>query len=257
MKRTDTKVRKLLTDGQSSKSDKYKALIIGQPGWGALIKYELIMLLCSWVPGVLGLFLRSKLYPLVLGRVGKGVVFGTNVVLRHPHKIFIGDDVVVDDNCMLDAKGAENRGIVIGNRVFVGRNSILSCKDGDIELEDGVNIGFNCEVFSSSEVVIGADTLIAAYCYIVGGGNYDLERTDLSFAEQDGLDTRGGIQIGQNSWIAADVKILDGVQIGQGAVIGAGAVVRSNIPNFSMAAGVPAKVLRTREMTANGNGKAA
>ena len=246
MKRTDTKVRKMLTDESASKADKYKSLIIGKTDWGTLIKFELIMLFCSWVPGVLGLLLRSKLYPLVLGGVGKGVLFGTNVVLRHPHKIFIGDDVYIDDNCMLDAKGSANEGIFIGNKVFLGRNSILSCKDGNIRLEEGVNVGFNCEIFSSGWVVIGKNTLVAAYNYIVGGGNYDLSSQDVDFAEQDGLGNTLGIRIGRNCWLAADVKVLDGVTIGEGSVIGAGAVVRSEIPPNSLAAGVPARVLRER-----------
>lgn len=246
MKRTDTKVRKLLADDQSSSADKYRALVIGKPGWTSLIRYELIILLCSWVPGVLGLFLRSKLYPLILGRVGRGVVFGTNVVLRHPHKIELGDGVVIDDHCLLDAKGVGNAGIKLGDRVFLGRNSILSCKDGDIDLASGVNIGFNCEVFSSSSVRIGADTLVAAYCYLVGGGNYDLTGSSVAFAEQDGLDSRGGIVVGANCWIAAGVKVLDGVTVGDGAVIGAGAVVNRSVPERSIAAGVPAKVIGAR-----------
>ena len=44
----------------------------------------------------------------------------------------IGDNVVIDDLCCLDAKGTDNHGITIGNGVFVGRNTILSCKNGDI-----------------------------------------------------------------------------------------------------------------------------
>lgn len=245
MNRRDVKVRKMLRNQRKSKAQKYQELIIGRVGLRALIKYELIMLFCSRVPGVLGLWLRSKLYPLLLGRVGRGVFFGANVVLRHPHKIFIGDDVVIDDNCMLDAKGASNKGIFIGDGVFVGRNTIVSCKDGDVRLEDGVNIGFNCVIFSSSSVVIGQNTLVAAYCYFVGGGNYDLERHDVTFAEQDGLDSLG-IEIEANSWIGANVKILDGVTVGTGAVIGAGAVVRNSIPANTLAAGVPAQVLRQR-----------
>ena len=55
-------------------------------------------------------------------------------MLRHPHKIHIGSNVVIDDNCLLDAKGETNRGIRIGDGVFIGRNTILSCKNGDIEL---------------------------------------------------------------------------------------------------------------------------
>ncbi len=245
MARRETKVRKLLDDAGSSRADKYKMLVVGQPGWGALIKYELVMLLSSWVPGVLGLFLRSRLYPLVLGRVGKGVVFGTGVVLRHPHKIEIGDNVVIDDNCLLDAKGATNEGISIGNGVFVGRNTILSCKDGDILLQDRVNIGFNCEIFSSSRVTVGTGTLLAAYCYLIGGGNYDIAADAPAFAEQEGLESRG-IDIGANCWLGADVKVVDGVAIGEGTVIGAGAVVLDDIPPRSLAAGVPCRVLRSR-----------
>ncbi len=90
----------------------------------------------AW-PGAIGLALRKTLYPLLLGSCGRNVIFGQNVVLRHPHKIHVGNNVVVDDNCLLDAKGESNRGIRIGSGVFIGRNTILSCKNGDIELADG------------------------------------------------------------------------------------------------------------------------
>src|SRR5690606_37135101 len=95
---------------QRSKRQRYADLVIGEDGWWPLGRYELVMLLSSWVPGALGLFLRSKLYPLILGRVGRNVAFGMNVVLRHPRKIAIGDNVVVDDQCCLDAKGSTNHG---------------------------------------------------------------------------------------------------------------------------------------------------
>ena len=111
-----------------------------------------MLLLSAWVPGALGLFLRSKLYPLILGRVGRNVAFGCNVVLRHPHKIEIDDNVVIDDQCCLDAKGTTNRGISIKRGVFLGRNTILSCKNGDIVLDEDANIGFNVEVFSAATV---------------------------------------------------------------------------------------------------------
>ena len=246
IKRSDTKVRKLLIGDRMSTSEKYRALVIGRQDWWSLIKYEMVILFCSWIPGVIGLFLRAKLYPMLLGHVGRGVVFGTNVMLRHAHKIDIGDDVVIDDNCLLDAKGAANKGISLGSRVYVGRNSILSCKDGDIRLDDGVNIGFNCEIFSSSSVKVGRDTLIGAYTYLIGGGNYALDEEQDSFAEQDGMNSKGGVEIGPGAWIGADVKIFDGVQIGSESVIGAGAVVKDDIPPRSIAAGIPAKLMRTR-----------
>ena len=91
--------------------------------------------------------------------------------------------------------------------------------------------------------------MIAAYCYLVGGGAYDLTNLETSFADQseEGLNSVGPIAIENNVWIGADVKIMDGVSVGHDAVIGAGAVVRSYIPAYSIAAGVPAKIIRSRK----------
>src|SRR5512138_505474 len=121
--------------GKSART-KYTELVVGRPGLASLLKYEFVVTLAQPRAGALGLALRKTLYPWLLGSCGRNVVFGQNVVLRHPHKIHIGRDVVIDDNCLLDAKGETNRGIRIGDGVFIGRNTILSCKNGDIELGD-------------------------------------------------------------------------------------------------------------------------
>ena len=102
--------------------------------------------------------------------------------------------MVIDDNCLLDAKGESNRGIRIGSGVFIGRNSILSCKNGDIELGDGANIGFNCEVFSASRVTIGASVLMAAYSYIIGG---DHDFSDPTAAVLAQARTSAGVDVGR------------------------------------------------------------
>ena len=79
-----------LFDRRTSAREKYAQLVVGRPGWGALVKHELITLASQSVPGALGLALRQVLYPSLLGACGQGVVFGQNVVLRHPGKIRIG-----------------------------------------------------------------------------------------------------------------------------------------------------------------------
>lgn len=56
-----------------------------------------------------------------------------------------------------------------------------------------------------------------------------------------------GIVIEDDCWLGTGVKILDGVTIGKGSVIGAGAVVTKNIPSYSVAVGVPAKVISKRD----------
>jgi acetyltransferase-like isoleucine patch superfamily enzyme len=227
---------------------KYRSLIVGRSGLGALLKFEAIMLLSQATPGALGLVLRKRLYATLLAGCGRGVVFGQNVSLRHPHKIRIGDRVVIDDNCLLDAKGERNTGIRIGSGVFIGRNTILSCKDGDIEIGDGANIGFNCEVFSASQVTIGPDTLLAAYAYLVGG-THDVTDPSRPVLAQ-GRSSRG-IRIGSGAWIGAGAVVFDGITIGDRAVVGAGAVVRADVPAGATAVGVPARLL---ERTAAGGG---
>ena len=226
-----------------SAREKYTSLIVGKPGLGSLIKYELIVTLSQHVPGALGLVLRKTFYPWLLGACGRNVVFGHNVVLRHPHKISIADNVVIDDNCLIDAKGESNTGIRIGSGAFIGRNTILSCKNGDIELADGVNIGFNCEIFSASRVHVGRNALIAAYSYLVGG---DHDFSDPSRPVLDQPRTSAGISVGEGAWLGAGVKVLDGVIIGAHAVIGAGAVVRDAVPDRATAVGVPARIVGTR-----------
>ena len=233
-----------LFNSRQSARQKYASLVVGRDGWGALLKHELITLLAQPVPGALGFALRKVLYPRLLGACGRNVVFGQNVVLRHPSKIRIGDNVVIDDHCLLDAKGTSNTGITIGSGVFVGRNTILSCKNGNIVLDDGVNIGFNCEVFSASDVRIGRDTLVAAYCYLIGG---DHDFSDSSRPVNEQVRRSAGITVGAGAWLGAGAKILDGVSIGTAGVVGAGAVVRHNVPDGAVVAGVPARLVRQRE----------
>jgi acetyltransferase-like isoleucine patch superfamily enzyme len=219
---------------------KYGALVIGRPGFGALLKYEFVVLLAQNVPGALGLVLRKTCYRWLLGSCGRNVVFGQNVVLRHPHKIHIGDNVVIDDNCLLDAKGEAESGIRIGSGVFIGRNTILSCKNGRIEIADGANIGFNCEVFSASLVRIGTNTLVAAYVYLVGG-DHDFSVASAPVIEQGRRSA--GITVGEGAWLGAGAIILDGVEIGDRGIVGAGAVVRESVPAGATAVGVPARLV--------------
>jgi len=235
--------QKDLFDAKKSKLAKYQEIFIGRDGLFDMIKYELIITLFSWVPGALGLFFRQLFYPMILGSMGRGVALGANIAIRHPHKIHIGDNVVVDDNCVLDAKGKTNKGIKIHNGVFVGRGTILTCHNGDIELEDNVNIGFNCVISSLSSIVIKKNHLMAAFCYLVGG-DHDSDRTDIPVLFQ-GRSSKG-IMIEDNVWLGAGVAVLDGVTIGRDTIIGAGAVVNKDVEEFAIAAGLPAKFLWDR-----------
>lgn len=240
------KVQDHVAGRRVSAMQKYQDMVIGSRSLWALIRFELIMFVANSTSGALGLVLRSLLYPLILAGVGRGVVFGRNLTLRHPHKIRLGDGVIIDDNVMMDAKGETNEGISLADNCFVGRNSILSCKNGSIEMGENANIGFNAEIFSSSRVVIGPDTLVSAYCYIVGGGNYDPARTDVTINRSLREDRAKGITLEGDIWVGTHSVLRDGVTIGAGTVVAAGSVVNDPMPGWSIVGGTPAKVLSTR-----------
>ncbi len=237
--------QKKLLDKKTSLLGKYSMLFLGRKSLLGLLKFELINLCVSWVPGALGLTLRKLFYPMLIGRVGRGVVFGQNVTLRHPHKIRIGDQTVIDDYAVLDAKGESNDGITIGSNAFIGRNSILSCKEGSIHLADYCNVSANCMLLSETEVSLGKHCFLAGNCYLVAGGNHSFDRPDVPIMFQPSY-SKGGIKIEDDCWLGAGAIVLDGVTIGHGSVIGAGSVLTKPLPEYSIAVGSPARRIRDR-----------
>ncbi len=240
----DTKVKNAVQGGKPGFA-KYRAIQYGDVSLADAIRTECLFALLGPMPGAAGLFLRAKFYPGLLGACGKNVVFGRNLTLRHPRKIRLGKHVMIDDNAVLDAKGTSNKGIDVGDSVFIGRNTIIYCKNGDIVLGASVNISSNCQIFSSNHVTIGAQSVIAAFSYILSGGQYDLNDKTTPFAEQGGMITRGPTTVGPNCWLAARVVIADGVTVGTHCVVGAGSVVLKDLPADHLAAGTPARVVRS------------
>jgi acetyltransferase-like isoleucine patch superfamily enzyme len=239
-----TKFHEALLERGSSRAAQYRDLVVGaESGWLGLGYYELVTALFAGAPGALGLALRGVLYRPLFGRLGRDVVLGRGLVLRHPRRIAIGDRALVDDDCVLDARGAAE-GLTIGDGALVSRGTILSCKDGPITVGARANLGWRCVVSSVGGVVIEDAALFAGGCY-VGGGRYHLEDPERSIASQ-GSFSKGPVRVGRGSWIGAHAVILDGVCVGDGAVVAAGAVVADDVPPLTIVAGVPARVIRQR-----------
>jgi acetyltransferase-like isoleucine patch superfamily enzyme len=240
-----TQLQSLLTDTKQTALQKYQDITIGSDRISELLKYELLITFIGALPGALGLVLRKQLYKSLFGQVGGNVIFGKSITIRHPKKIFLGDNVVIDDYAVLDAKGTDNNRILIGDNVMIGRSSVISCKNGNIAIGDNSNIAMNCFIQSAKEVNIGKNVLFAAYCYVIGGGDHKTDRTDIPIIAQG--QTVQGIRIEDNCWIGASVNVLDGVTIGRDSIIGTGSVVTKSVPEFSVAVGVPAKILKNRK----------
>lgn len=166
--------------------------------------------------------LMNRIVPGRFRSIGRGVKFNGWVRFEKPCKdIRIGDGSMVGVGCYF-------------------------CVDQDGGIEIGNNVGINdfCYLTSIHRIVIEDDVRIAEFVSI---RDYDHEfaRLDIPISLQ-GL--RGApIRIGQGSWIGRCVMVTSGVNIGKGCVIGANAVVTRDIPDWSVAAGVPARVLKSRK----------
>ncbi len=218
----------------------YKGFAVGDDSWLQFLRYEILTFLFSGMPGVLGFGARALLYRTLFKECGARPAIGRGVVLRQPGKFSIGNKFLLDDYACIDVRGAGQ--ITIGNYVSIGRYTTVCSKNGEIKLGDGVNVGSYCRIATQSKVEIGESVLIAAYSYI-GPGNHQAADGETPLIERE-MEIKGGVKIGAHAWIGAHTTILDGVTIGERAIIGAHSLVRSDVPDGAIVAGVPAKVIR-------------
>ena len=183
---------------------------------------ELWRFLWGWLPGGPGTVIRRLMYRPLFARAGS-FRSGVGVVIQGFRHIRMGRGVGLNRHSSLYA--ARGR-ITLGNNVFLGDFSSIN--------------GNDAEIIIGSDVAIGPMTLIQ-------GANHNFDRLDIPIIRQGHSESQ--VVIEDNVWIAARCVILPGVRIRSGAVIGAGAVVNKDVPANAVAAGVPAKVLRYRDLT--------
>ncbi len=237
-----------LGDAKASALRKYADFFVGRPGLAPLLFFEVATVLGSVTPGAAGYLVRKTLYRRLLGRCGGGVQWGRNITLRHPFKMHIGDGTAIDDDCLLDARGAVpgTGGFTLGAGVLIARACLIQSKTdaGYVHIGDGCSIGGQTTLSSAGGIRLGRKVLIAGQAYI-GGARYHLDRLDLHPIDA-GTYSKGPVTIGDGAWLGAGVRVIDGVTIGEGAVVGAGAVVTKDVEPYAIVAGVPAKPIGLR-----------
>lgn len=126
-----------------------------------------------------------------------------------------------------------------GKKVNIEKNASFSCK---VSLGDRSGLGVNSKVYGTcnigSHVMMGEDVTIITR-------NHMHNRIDIPMMDQ-GFEEERPVTVGDDVWIGDRVIILPGVSIGDGCIIGAGSVVTKSIPPYSIAAGVPAKIIKSR-----------
>jgi acetyltransferase-like isoleucine patch superfamily enzyme len=134
--------------------------------------------------------------------------------------------------------------ILVSEGVIISDGVIIATYGGTIEIATNPYIGPYCVLYGHGGLTIGPNTMIAAHTVIVPA-NHGFGQLDVPMKAQPL--TREGISIGEDVWVGSGCKVLGGVRIGNGAVIGAGSVVTKDIDAYTIAFGVPAVVVRSRQ----------
>src|SRR3954465_6454408 len=112
-----------------------------------------------------------------------------------------------------------------------------------IRIGSGTFLNLGVQVAAADLVEIGAHCMFANHCFVTDA-NHRFSDPELPVPWQ-GFTSKGPTRIGDDVWFGANVVVTSGVTIGERCVIGANSVVTTDLPPFSIAAGAPARVLRT------------
>ncbi|MEH2112040.1 acyltransferase [Nostoc sp.] len=193
---------------------------------------------------ILGPKLRNFGYRSIFSQIGNSVYIQNGVEFNGTSCIEIGSGVYIFKGVRIDARGHKNNRIHLGNRVAIERNvDIGSLEDTCIQIDEDTFIAPNVSIEGPGNIKIGKHCLIAAHSGIYANNHNFAD--PIEPIKYQGV-TRKGIVIEDDCWLGHGVTVLDGVTIGKGSVIGAGAVVNRDIPPFSVAVGIPARVIKNR-----------
>jgi len=160
-------------------------------------------------------------------------------------RLEIGAHCFIDDNVTIYSHGDLGR-VVLGERVHLYRGTIIEIGAGGsviIGHDTHVQAGCNIKGFLK-DTHIGAHVQIAPGCAFSPYQHGFSDPTRL--IREQPITSKGNIVVGDDVWFGLGVMVMDGVTIGDGAVLGAGAVVTRDVPAFSIAAGVPARIIGRR-----------
>jgi acetyltransferase-like isoleucine patch superfamily enzyme len=206
---------------------------------------QTVMTLLGGLPSLAGVGLRGIAYKALLKADGIPLI-EHNVRLLSPANIRLGERVYIDAGCYLNALPG---GITIGAGTSLMHGVIFHVFNYRDLPKAGIWVGKNCffgeytcirgqgGVHIGDGVYTGTQVQIAAVNHVYSDPD--------KYIKDQGI-TADGITIEDDVWLASNAVVVDGVTIGKGCVVGAGAVVNKSLPPYSVAVGVPARVVKDR-----------
>lgn len=165
--------------------------------------------------------LRGLMYKPFFGKFGLPSYIGKPVFIGKFKQMFIGQRV----------------------RIFPGARIEVVDKESSIIFEDNISVGQNLHIISGGgqKLIIGTNTTISANVFITNV-DHEYKEIDVHVLKQNIL--MKNTRIGENCFIGYGVVIQAGTILGKQCIVGANAVVRGNFPDYSVIAGVPAKIIK-------------
>lgn len=238
--------RTIPSGGLAANFGNYMQRATGERNLARFAWQGLILTLMYRLPTIGATILRGMIYRAVLGSIGSSCLIEEDVRLQVPQRIFLGRRVFLGQYAYLDGQTSALR---LGNDVHIARFVTLRAGQIGITLHDNVGINTRSYIEGNGGVEVGAYTLFSPGVQCISG-NHVFDDPDAPIKYQG--TQYGKISIGEDCWLGTNVIVLPGVTIGRGSVIGAGAVVTKDVPAFSIALGVPARVVGQRGIRREG-----
>ena len=167
--------------------------------------------------------------------------FNWNKIIRFKQ---FGKNSFIGRRCTVHNCG---NGIKIGNNVRIGNDSRLSLYKSEdnipeILISDNCYIGSDFSIIAGAKVLIEKNVLIASYVSVISENHGNDPESPIYYGKQPL--TSSPVTIKEGVWIGEKVSILPGVCIGKKSIIGTGSVVTKNIPDYCIAVGNPARVIK-------------
>jgi len=157
----------------------------------------------------------------------------------------VGQRVIIETGAQVVLTGTPARRgtIELGDRTEICAGTLLHPRSGTIRIEADVHLGPGSVLYGLGGIEIGPQTLLAPGVRIISA-SHTIAPRDVPIRSQPDLPQP--VRIGRDVWLGANVTVLGGVTIGDGCIVGAGAVVTKDLPPYSIAYGVPARVHGSR-----------